>query len=434
MKKMMNFWNASALKALMLVLLAVSFMACEKLEDPILQDTSEQPQPTNEQIYFEVGGLKSGMAEGGIITERFTDMILTANPNGLAIEHWYWSITDGADVIAFEDQDKVVYAFKSASNAFCQIELTGVGQGISQTVICFVETCADYSMAPPIVLQSTWYIGNSLYRVQFCISKSRVRPIGGLHNFFYTGNMLNSGWAPVNLPTADTNVNLASNLNIVGPPTGEMGKYYIIRMDLPLGDYEMGTGKFNNANQAIWADFGGQPGTQWVDTVANTVLIKFKVLAGSVVPNFSATGTLPGVIGDTGSDPILRFDFQTNDFTIYFNNGSTFNANKYYQMRNADFSWATTIVQTSLGVPEFVNWGKGIIPYGSGINGNLFCLRYGNNIATPNVYNPDSYLSMFWDAYDKELSFLLQDIQIISSKSGEIKNIRLPLLLKGNSM
>lgn len=420
MKNVVCLLKASA-HALMLVLL-IGLFACEKVDIP---ESAPQLPSGDTEIDFNIEGLKSGMFETGIYTERGTVMILSANANGLPIVNWYWNIVDGPNVYTQLEGQKINFKFESLPGADCHIELVGVTTDSSYTAYVTVNVVYNFDMTPLVVMRKSWYAGSNNYRVDFCIPKNLLKYIetGGPGTYWYAGSWNN--WDPINISVADTNINLSSSLAIVDPPNGDMGKYYLLKFTLPVGTYYFGTGKLDVNGSAIWTSFVGEPLSEWVDP-NDQARIGFKVTSSGVIPINPGAASMPGEFGDEGEFPILRFDFFETNFTLYVNNFKGWTNQRYVQQRNSDFSWKNDEIQSA--VPDFPDWGKVEINYDEGQNGSLFCLRYGDDKDYSSVYNPNSPNSIYWDGWNKHLSFILKDINILNFKSSSGEDLIQPVV------
>jgi hypothetical protein len=407
MKKML----ASAF-ALMLIITAVVFTACEKIELPDDSFVAVENPIQTDQITIEPDGWKSVVAgDDLIIAQRNVMGIYNANPGSLPINKWEWHIYDGSlGNQPYQYGQTINYAFRS--NGPGSITLIGMDTISNQNWVteCDIEISQDLTNAPPVLFYDHYFLGNTIYRSIFLVCKTRTEFLGcpAGKPYFYIGNMPNSNWTTP-ITVTDTNYNVGtngSNITLITPPSGEMGKYYKVIFDLQIGNYQWGTGELDASNQPVWANLSG---SEWVNP-DDPYIVNMTVTTTNTVPNYSLPGQLPGATGDAGENAQIRFLFEVSTFTIYFNNGNIFNSNMFCRVRNANNTWQTALNQGAVGA-DFPNWGKKSFSYDELLDSGLFIFLYGNSISSPQNYNSNAHLSMYWSGFWEDLRVMVKSVQ-----------------------
>lgn len=411
---------ACVLGLVVLVIIFATLSSCEKVDNP---NFGQVNPPGDAQIELTIpsdGTVKSFLYNDTIWAERNLPVNFKAEATGITITSWSW-VFNGAAVISGE---QVVYSFASIINpqSLHLVGFYGNNQQITKDFVIIVVE--DISTLDPVKLISCQDLGGGLYSVTFGISKSRTRSISGASTFFFTGNMTSPPWTAQLIPVGDTSYNIANGPApnyapiLVIPPVGDNGYCYAIKnLNSIAGSYDLGTGKIKN-NQQLWLDFTG---SIWAD-LANPTLIKYTILpGGTVVPNITPPAELPGAIGDEGENAVLRFELGTDGATIFLHNSVDFNGQQFLKFYNESNIANAPVLQTA--VTGFPKWGKYYLPYSSSViqPGGIIALKFGNQASSPNVYNANAHLSMYYDELYWYLRFGLDEVGAM--KSGEIKSL-----------
>jgi len=407
------FFTLVVLLLAFFVLLTV--VSCDKIDNP---DFGQVPPPGDAQIELILpsdGTVKSFLFNDTIWAEKGLPVNFKAEATGITITSWSW-VFNGAAAIS---GDQVVYTFVSVVNpqSLHLVGFYGNNQQITKDYVIMVVE--DISTLDPVELISCQDLGGGLYSVTFAISKARTRWISGASAFFFTGNMTSPPWTAQLIPVGDTSYNIATGPapnylpTLVIPPIGDNGYCYAIKnLNSIAGSYDLGTGKIKN-NQQLWLDFTG---SAWADP-ANPTLIKYTILpGGTVVPNIAPPAELPGNIGDEGENAVLRFELGNDGAMIYFHNSVDFNGQQFVKFYNESNIANPPVLQTA--VTGFSRWGKYYLPYNSPViqPGGIVALKFGNQASSPNVYNANAHLSMYYDELFWFLRFGLNEVGAMKSE------------------
>lgn len=398
------------LKFLFFGALIVSLLfSCRKYERDEIPDENKP----EDKIGVSIGGQKAFILNDTVWAEVNFPVLFWADPSGLSVTSWLWSFDGGASVSSI---DQATYEFYSTGpHSLHLVAFYGVNQSTFRDIpIMVVE---DISQLDPVRLVSSQSLGGGVYNVVFAIAKSRTRWITGTNTFFYTGNMTSPIWTNQIVPSYDTSYNLVGSPPVLIPPqVGDNGFFYALKnLNSPAGEYDLGTGKVKNG-QYLWLNFSG---SAWVHP-ANPTMVKYKVLPnGSVVPNVTIQADLPGMIGDIGNNPILRFDLLSDRAVIYFHNSAAYNGQQFYRVYDQNNLGGDPILQSP--VNDFPEWGKTEISYSSPLiqTEGLLVLKFGESIYAPCSYNPNTSYSSYYDKVSWCLRIFIRQVKAINQEGKE---------------
>lgn len=382
MKRLINY-----LFLLTLVAIISLLTACDRLEAP----TSPDQNPINGQIMMKVSGTNGVSVTGDTIyVERNVVVHFVAQSNGPEITNWSWNIY-GHNYTG----QAIKYTFTAVPVAYTTVTLTGTASNQTYTVTKVIKIMASIDGLKDVQSISSTPAGNNKFNIILAFKKAGMDYATG-SSYFYIGDVTNPAWSnPVSVLTADTNYNIVNNSLVT--PDGTIGKYIAVRLTLSPRDYQIGVGKIVNGQQ-MWGTFN------------DSTIVRFRVNSdGSVTLSNTTVATLPGVVGDEGTNAMVRFDFLADRLLIYLNNQAIFSSlNPFLSFQDSTGVWLAPINQAS--VSSYPNWGVIQMNYSSLPQNGLLVFNYGPQINSPTSYQANRSLSGYWDSSSQTLKAIISNV------------------------
>ncbi|MBN2884615.1 hypothetical protein JXE04_01695 [Patescibacteria group bacterium] len=367
------------------LIMAIFFSACKKLEYTI-------PLSAEDSRIM----LKSSSAatvDGGTIYVQMRTMCAFSIETSLSVSAMQVKFEDGSYVVPNNGYFEKNWEETGLTWLTITI-LDQNNQAYSKTYYVKVVT----SLQEPVVFIAVDpIVGTNFFSVRLALLKNGL-PLGS-GAIAYTGSVTNPPWSTVYFLAADTNYRLKDNTLI--PATGsEVGDWLGLSMQLLPGDYQMGAGRMNNGS-LIWGDFMG---SDFV-SLGNKTMIEFTLTADGKIISNAINSLLPGSIGDSGFNAVVRFSADENgNWILYVNNGESFSSLSapFVKLLSDDGSWNNPVLQSP--VTDFPNWGKITIPYPIP---DIIKYHFGSDVHAHDDVNVNMPYSKYWNSQTGVLETIL---------------------------
>lgn len=250
-------------------------------------------------------------------------------------------------------------------------------------------------------------VGNGKYEHKILFLKAVLDGYTG--SYAYIGTVTDPQWVNTPVPAADTNKVLKNGV-VSDAPSGERGKYFSVKLTLSPGNYVMAAMK-----GGIWGAYGDSNKVRFsIDT------------NGDFAWGDMNNSSLPGEIGDDGTEPVTRFQVSDpNKVIIFVNNFKNITNSSFVRMQDTTGVFQTPLVQAA--VDNQPAWGKLEIPASSiPASGTLkLSFNYGDNISSPLSFNPMANKSTFYYKPERVIKVIIQKVGLGKSANGQVQYWRI---------
>jgi len=376
------------------LMMALIFSSCQKLE-------YVEPIADNSGISLKMAG---ALVVGDTITVQMRTMVAFKVETTFTATSMQVEFEGGGSIIPINGY----FEQNWTETGLTWLTITAIDQNQQPHVKTYQVKVLAYLQEPVEFVSVTPVSGTNFFNVRIALSKHGL-PLGpGV--IAYTGSVTNPPWSTVYFQSADTNYRLEAN-NLIPATGSQVGNWLGLPLQLLPGNYELGVGRMNAGN-LIWGDFMG---SAFVGA-GNSTLIKFTLTVNGEIISGANTLLMPGNIGDTGDNPVVRFSENPDgSWVLYVNNSVDFYSmpHPFVKFLSENGTWNTPVNQSS--VTDFPNWGKIIL---SAPIPEMLQYQFGSNNQAPDYVNSNMSYSGHWNAQTGTLETILVSSVVNSSTGG----------------